>query len=250
MARRGPLTAGLAGALVLGFVALLLGGALTRSRQVQTLGVLPVAPVAPLRDGDQTCERDVTLAEPFTGVRFIANTFGGRGPGLAVSVRAHSGRLLGSGRVRSGWIETEGVMKDVRVGRVEPASGISICVRNRGPGRTWIWGDSFSASKHGTRFSVRPTIAPAYATVRGKRAGDADLSMAFTVREPRSLLTRLPGMFRHAALFRPWFVGAWLFWALLAAMVLGAPLLLRAALARAAAEDRDGDEPAAASGSR
>jgi hypothetical protein len=241
MARRGPLAAGFAAALVLGFAALLLAGGLTRSDQVQTLGVLPVAPVGATMPGTQTCERDVTLAEPFEAVRFTATTFGEPGPALAVTVRARSGRLLGSGRAPAGWREESGP-RNVPVGRVVPGAPVSICVRNVGRIKAWVWGDSYRVSKEDPFLGIRKTIEPAYATVVGRRAGDADLSLAFTAREPRSLLTRLPGMFRHAALFRPSFVGAWLFWVLLAAMVLAAPPLLLVAAARAAKED-DGDDP-------
>jgi hypothetical protein len=47
----------------------------------------------------------------------------------------------------------------------------------------------------------------------------------------------VPTMFRHAARFRPGFVGAWLFWVLGAAILLLVPLLLVRALMRSVDED-------------
>jgi hypothetical protein len=59
-----------------------------------------------------------------------------------------------------------------------------------------------------------------------------DIALAFVSEKPRSLLTRLPGVFRHASTFRPGFVGAWTYWLLFGAAVLLAPVALGLALLR------------------
>ena len=48
--------------------------------------------------------------------------------------------------------------------------------------------------------------------------------------EEHSRLSWIPAMFRHAAAFKPPFVGAWTFWLLALLLIVGAPLALWAAL--------------------
>jgi hypothetical protein len=67
--------------------------------------------------------------------------------------------------------------------------------------------------------------------------GPVDLTLVFRPADSRSLLQSVPAMFRHAARFRPGWVGAWTYWALAALVALAVPLLCALALARAA---RDG----------
>ena len=244
MARRGRIVAGLAGALALGLVALLLAGALTRTRQVETLGVLPIYPVAPLVRGQQTCEHDVALADPLEGVRVHVGTFGKPGPPIGVTIRSSSGSVLASGRAPGGWHDN-GTPRDVTVGRVDTQVPVTVCVRNLGATKAWVFGDSFGQSVSDNIGGPRPTIATSYATLEGTRIGDKDLAIEFTTPDARSLLERVPAMFRHAALFRPPLVGAWTFWVLLVLLVVGAPLLLLRAALRAADEDGDEEEPEA-----
>lgn len=234
MASRRGAAVGLAVALVVGAAALLLAGALKRSREVQTLGVYPVSPVAPIPAGRQACEHDVTLSEPFDAVRMNPSDLRGSGPSLDVTVRNRSGRLLGSGRIAAGWHGTlEG--QSVAVGHVTELSTISICVRNVGTTKAWVWGDSFRASEREGR--PRPGRPRAYPTILGRPVPDVDIAFRFDAHDSRSLLARVPRMFEHAALFRPGFVGAWTFWLLLACLVIAAPLLLLAAAVRAGAAD-------------
>jgi hypothetical protein len=61
--------------------------------------------------------------------------------------------------------------------------------------------------------------------------GVAATELAFElVRERRSALAQLPDSFERAALFHPGWVGAWTFWVLTAAVLLGVPALLVRAL--------------------
>src|SRR2546426_426601 len=63
-----------------------------------------------------------------------------------------------------------------------------------------------------------------------------DLRLVFARRQRRSVLSQLPAVFHRAALFRPKPVGAWTFWALLAAVLIGVPALLIRALRSAEAD--------------
>jgi hypothetical protein len=237
MASPGRIVAGFGGALALGFVALLLAGALTRTHQLQTLGVLPIYPLAPLEPGQQTCEHEIALAQPIEAVHLNAGSFTGAAGPVAVTVRSGSGRLLGSGRSPRGFRHNG--PRVVPVGRVDTPAPVTVCLRNVSAAKLWVFGDSFTQSVRDAIAGVRPTVTPGYSTLHGKRNGDADLSLTFTGREPRSLLARIPSVFRHASLFRPPLVGAWTFWVLLVLMVLVAPLLLVRAMLRAASEEDD-----------
>jgi len=241
MARRRA-TAGLAAALAVGFAALLLAGALAHTHQVQTLGVLPVYPIAPLERGQLACQHDVTLAEPIDGVHFNAGAFGAKAGPVAVTIRAKDGRLLGSGRP-PGDLRQNGP-RELAVGRIDSPAPLTVCLRNLGATKTYIFGDSFTESVRDGFPGVRPTLTPGFATREGRRLGDGDLSLVFTSRESRSRLARLPAVFEHAAHFRPGFVGAWTFWLLLALAAVAAPLLLLRAVRRAVDEDDRVDAPA------
>ena len=86
--------------------------------------------------------------------------------------------------------------------------------------------------------SPRPG-APTRVTV--ERSDDladyADIGLELDRSDDRSLLALLPDAFDHASLFRPGWVGAWTYWLLLVALVIGVPVLLSRALASASEED-------------
>jgi hypothetical protein len=75
--------------------------------------------------------------------------------------------------------------------------------------------------------------APGSQAFAGSHAARADVRMIFYRSDPPSALGLVPRVFERAALFRPDPVGAWTFWALLAAVGLGVPALLGLALVRA-----------------
>lgn len=211
------------------------------SKQVQTLGVQPVMPVAPIGKGSVACEHVVGLAEPLERVRFQATTMRKPGPPLEVTVSAASGLVMGRGRIPWGWID-DGRPLEAVVGRVEDDRPVTICIRNRGRVRAYIWGDALIGSIRDGDQGIRPTVTPAYGTLNGHPIED-DLALTFVTERPRSLATRLPAMFRHASSFRPSFVGPWTYWLLLACLALAAPLALVAALR--AAFRPDVEEPEA-----
>lgn len=221
---------GFAAALALGLAALLYAGLTRESHLVQTLGVAAVYPVAPIKQGQQACQNDIGLGAPLERVQFNVGTFGKPGPPLDVTVRTRSGARLGRiGRVAGGWRD-DGSAQEVSVGRVSQDQIVSVCIRNRGRVRAYVYGDTFSGSIRDAVVGVRPTVTPSYATVEGFRVKD-DLSMNFVSSEARSLLARVPDMFQRASRFRPRFVGAWTYWILLIGGLLLAPLLLWRAFA-------------------
>jgi hypothetical protein len=65
----------------------------------------------------------------------------------------------------------------------------------------------------------------------------ADVGLDLDRSDNRSLLALLPDVFERASLFRPGWVGAWTYWLLLVALVIGVPVLLSRALASASDED-------------
>jgi hypothetical protein len=69
----------------------------------------------------------------------------------------------------------------------------------------------------------------------------ADVGLELDRSDDRSVLALLPDAFDRASLFRPGWVGAWTYWLLLVALVIGVPVLLSRALA--SASDADEDEP-------
>ena len=65
----------------------------------------------------------------------------------------------------------------------------------------------------------------------------ADVGLELSRSDDRSLLALLPEVFDRTSLFRPGWVGAWTYWFLLVALVIGVPVLLSGALASASEED-------------
>ncbi|MDX6675779.1 MAG: hypothetical protein QOH11_3197 [Solirubrobacteraceae bacterium] len=65
----------------------------------------------------------------------------------------------------------------------------------------------------------------------------ADVALELNRSDNRSVLALLPDAFDRASLFRPGWVGAWTYWLLLVALVIGVPVLLSRALASASDED-------------
>ena len=239
---------GFAAALLIGLAGLAAAAIATTSNQVQTLGVGPVYPVAPLHPhGGMACEQAISLAEPLTNVRFNVGTFGLPGPRLDVTVRpwGRSGAPLGSGHVARGW-EDIGTAQVVPIGHIPAGDYVEVCIRNRGYVWAYVYGDLGIGSLPNPTVGPRPTATPAYATVDGQRL-NGDLSMSFVSKKERSLLSRVPDVFRRASLFRPGFVGPWVYWLLFAGVLLGAPLLIGLALRRSVAEDppeeRDDEGP-------
>ena len=147
-----------------------------------------------------------------------AGSPGQPGPPLEVTVVSDTANeVLGQGRFRAGYADpTE---QAVGVGRVAGEQRIAVCVRNAGRHRVGLYGNADAAARTSRAFL-------------GNRGLDTDLTLVFARSEPRSMLSALPDIFERATVFRPGWVGPWLYWALAAAVLAGVPLLLARALRR------------------
>ena len=214
--------------LGVGLLGLLVASVLMRNEIKQTDGVLPVYPVAPLAKGDTVCQEPIGLADDLENVRYQVGTLGKlNGPEMDVTVTTASGIVLGRGHVAGGWKDV-GNAHTVNVGHVKGDQEVSICIRNRGPARAYIYGDISAPDAY---LGPRPTDSTSVARVNGQQV-DGDIALWLTANKRFSLIQRVPAMFSHAAHFRPGFVGKGLYWALLAAILLLVPFLLGRAVVR------------------
>ena len=72
----------------------------------------------------------------------------------------------------------------------------------------------------------------------GRTPSNLALALVFTAPHPASVISLIPTIFRRAALFHPAWMGAWVFWALLGAMLAGAILLLATLVNAVAIDER------------
>src|SRR4051812_25553147 len=231
---------GVAIAFAVGLVILIAGAVSTKSRVVQNVGVIPLYPVAPLAQGQEACQAPIGLAEDVDRVRFNVGTFGKPGVPLDVTVRAAGTAIvLGHAHVPGGWLDV-GKPREVSVGHIGANQRVAACVRNLGTRRAYVYGDLYGGTVVPIGpLGLRPTPSNTSATIDGVDI-PGDIAVSFVSEQPRSLLTRLPAVFRHAAVFRPSFVGSWTFWLLFLAAVLAVPAALLVALLRS---DRAPDPP-------
>jgi hypothetical protein len=238
MASRRLAVIGFGAALAIGLIGVLVAGLLTDTRQVQTLGVTPVFPVAPLEPKQEACQNDVGLASPLEHVRFNIGTFGKPGPPLTVTVRDRYGLQIGrTGRVAAGW-KDDGSAQEVAVGRVHADQKVSVCIRNGGPQTAYVYGDIYDGNIRESITAARPTITPSSGTIDGTPM-PGDLALWFVSPEPKSLVARVPAMFDRAATFKPGLVGAWTWWVLLVAALVLVPVALVKAFASALRDERE-----------
>ena len=217
-------------------VAELVYAAGTSTDLVASTAVNPVVPVAPVKPGATACQRPFGITETFDRARFNAGTFGKPGPPLFVSVTDQdSGAELASGEQRAGWVD-DGTPRDVEVGPVKPGPLVSVCIRNEGRVTTYLYGDYYHGAFGKGPLGVTPTDSTTVADVDGVPL-EGDLAMWLLSSKEHTRLAWIPAMFRHAAAFKPPFVGAWTFWLLAGLLLLGAPLALWAALRSATRSD-------------
>ncbi|MEA2412917.1 MAG: hypothetical protein QOC77_3478 [Thermoleophilaceae bacterium] len=203
---------------------------------VQSTYVNPVVPVAPVEPGSTVCQQPFGITEAFDRVRFNAGTFGKPGPPLFVSVTDQGSRAeLASGQVRRGWVDN-GKAQDVSIGTVAPGPQVSVCIHNEGRVPTYLYGDYYHGAFGKGPLGVTPTNSTSVAYVDGVPL-EGDLALWMHSSKPHTRLSWIPAMFRHAAAFKPPFVGAWTFWLLALLLILGAPLALWAALRSATRSD-------------
>jgi hypothetical protein len=225
--------AALAIAAVMLVVVLLLAitGAGKRTGLVLTTAVTPAYPVAPVGPGATVCQKPLGITDSFDRVLLHVGTFGKPGPPLAVSVLDHqTGAEVGRGLQRPGWVDN-GTPRIVEVGNVKPGGQVDVCVRNQGPVDAYFFGDFYHGLDKG-RLGVTPTNSTSSADVNGTMI-EGDLAVTLLSSKEHSALSWIPSILRHAATFKPGFVGAWLYWVLGVLILVGAPVALWAALASA-----------------
>jgi hypothetical protein len=215
--RRAALAFGLVA--LAGVLALALLGARERRSLAFTLGVAPSAVAAPLQPGQQACQQPVLVQAAFDAVELRLRT--GGGPLSVVVLPAGGGAPLGRGTLPAG------ARPLVAVGHVGAGRRVAICVRNDGAREADLLGGPDGAARGST------------ARIDGARTGN-DLTLVLRTARRRSTLAELPAMLGRAALFRGGWSGAWVYWLLLAAVLLGVPALLVRALSASGRPTADG----------
>jgi hypothetical protein len=204
-----------AAVFALGVVALVAVAGLERRSEAFTLGVIPAAPLE-VRGGGTVCQLPIDVPESFDEIRFQVGTHRRTGPPLTVTVRDPATDLVQARALVAGGypdVSTLGAtVSPVRAGRT-----VAVCIRNDGRHRIALYGNATPASRSSNAY------------LEGRDTG-ADISLVFIRPESASLLTLVPDMVDHGSLFHGGWVGAWTFWALIPALLLGLPALLLVAL--------------------
>jgi hypothetical protein len=205
----------------LGLLALAIEAAGDKRDLAFTIGVVPSTPAVRLAPERMVCQGPIVVSEEFDRVGLKAGTPGAPGSPLTVSVVTLEGAPIASGRIEGGYAyPTE---QSAEVGRVAAGQRVSVCIANDGDERVDVYGNAGVAA------------LTSQALLNGRRPLDTDLTLVFLHSDRRSMLSQLGGVFERASVFRPGWVGAWTFWVLSAAVLIGVPLLL----ARALAESED-----------
>jgi hypothetical protein len=185
---------------------------------------VPNIPAARLAPDQFVCQGPIAVSEGFDRVQVKAGSPGAPGSRLAIAVLTAGGDPVARGRIPGGY--PYGTVQSAEVGRVEAGQRVSVCLGNEGSEPVEVYGNAAQAA------------LTSGAMLNGKRPLDTDVALVFLRDERRSMLAALSDAFERAAVFRPGWVGAWTFWLLTAAVLLGVPLLL----ARALAESEDAPE--------
>jgi hypothetical protein len=212
-----------------GVVVLALLAVTHRTNLAFTLGVIRAAPVVSLAHDQSACQRpiDVPGGGRFDRVALSVGTFQRAGSPLEVTIRGGQGRLVGRGVLPGGYPDiAQAPVHQVRLGRSVGPQRVVVCVRNQGDRRIALYGNADAAARSSTAF-------------KDGRPIKADLSLEFE-RGSRSLASELPRLLDRAALFRAPWLGAWTYWILAVALLLGAPWLLVRALRTAAISSEPG----------
>jgi hypothetical protein len=182
-----------------------------------TIGVVPTIPAAKLAPGATVCQSGITTPGPFTRVGLRLGSAAGPGQPLDLTVReVYTNRVLGRGSLPGGYGNPAD--ESAEVGRVPGGKRIAVCARNAGSGRALLYGNSAIAA------------LPSQAVKDGDTL-PTDLTVVLLRDGSGSMLSQLPDVFDRASVFRPGWVGPWVFWLLTPLVLIGVPLLLARALA-------------------
>jgi hypothetical protein len=204
----------------IGLAALALTAATDKRDLAFTIGVVPSIPAAVLPPSAMVCQTPIAVSEQFDRVRLVAGSPRRAGSPLTIVVYTLPGRELARGRVPGGYRDR--TQQSADIGLVASSQKVSVCVTNAGRRKVQLYGN------------VSYAALTSQAQIDG-HALATDLTLVFLHDGRRSMLSQLATVFDRASVFRPGWVGAWVFWLLTAGMAIGVPLLL----ARALAESED-----------
>lgn len=215
-----------------GTLAVALVGATEHRTLAFTLGVSPARALPEMTPGRTLCQQPIAVAGAFDAVQLQPGTFARPGSALTVVVRSMtSGRQLGRGTLPGGYPDVK--TETIPVGSIPRGDDVAVCVTNAGQRSVTVYGDGDGAARGST------------ALLNGRPTG-TDAMLVFR-RTSRSTLATIPDLMRHMSLFHGGWIGAWLDWLLLVAVVVAVPLLLGRALVTALRDDAEDetDTPAA-----
>lgn len=179
-------------------------------------------PFVDLKAGQQVC-MDPAVMDTRSGLAvFRVNTYQRPGSAIALTIAGDGYRF--AGRTRAGYPDNEVLHVPVPAPRRDLV--VRICLRNEGTRKMGLFGTNDQ------------TRAPLTVTVDGKQDGTA-VQFAFYERRPVSILDRLATSFHRMQVFRPGFLGPWLFWPLAILCVIGVPIGALWALWRSVVDDEE-----------
>jgi hypothetical protein len=193
MRRRGAAAAFAAAFAVALLVAV--GVAATReSRLVYSIGVGPGGPVADLTPrGAEICQGPLSPPpETFDRVVISVGTYFRSGQPLDALVRStRDGRVIARGRLPGGYPDVgRAPEQSIAVAPTTLREPVDVCFRNTGNRRVALYG--------------APWLSHRTSTMRaGGKPVARDVAVRLERAEARSLLSRLPDAFEHAAVFKP-----------------------------------------------
>jgi hypothetical protein len=215
------------GAFLFGVVVVLILAATDERHLAFSLAVRASEPGVEVRPGQEACQRDIDVEEPFDSVTILPAAFYHPVPRLQVSVldRA-SHRTIATGRLPDGHPENKATTIRLRPA-IPKGRRVDVCFRNVGAWRVALF--SGPGGDDEQSFGTRDG-----------RFLESDIVIDFVRSKPRTTLSMIPDIFRRAALFHPSWVGAWTFWVLAAVLVLGVPAALVPAVRAAVEDERSG----------
>ena len=213
---RSPAVAAIFGGALAGIIALVAFATDDERERAFRLPVSDSQPAATLRPGQTVCQRPLAAQGDFKAVQLTVGSAGRARFALAANpLRGGGDQPLAVAELA--FSSGPSIQRAEFDRTVHKEERFALCVTNSGERVAAIYG-------------AEPRIDDGSEVV-GKGAREAwDLALIFLRDKPRSVLVDVPDMFERAALFKPAFVGAWTFWLLLAAVALGVPALLSAAL--------------------
>ena len=157
--------------------------------------IRPATLVTRLEPGERACQPGIQREGAFDVVELSHVQLAEQGSATRVVVYDSATRRV----LARGFIARRAPISGPVATQLRPAlrdgGAIDLCVTNRGPAPVGLAGER----KYG-------------------------IATVFRHSEPRSTLSQLPTIFERAAVFRP--VGAWVYWVLLAALLVGLPALI------------------------